>query len=225
MVLFLPAATACQGPITADARRHEVVVTLSAAVPHQSAVAAQGSFVSVADSVALTVTPSGEPPIVVGQRLPPGETNVSFPFSVPPGSTGLGARVVNVEQQTILFEGNRTVGIDRDGLSVNLPVEALTAVMLVDPRVADVPPSAAAGNQTTVTVYNRGTGTVTLTISDPSQQQRITAPCMTTPCIVGASRPLPVTINVNAPAQLPFPVTFSSLEGNVSVVLRRPAVP
>ncbi|HEX2091778.1 MAG TPA: hypothetical protein VHG28_05215 [Longimicrobiaceae bacterium] len=172
---------------------------------------------TVIDSIGLEATPQGAAsPLVFGRRLARGDSMVSFGVRVPGGRTRFSARVLSTNG-TVLFAGDSTARIRRDGFLVVLDLLPRAPVMVVAPDSLRLVPG---GPVRTVTVSNRGIGELTWRIDSirPSPSG-ITFEGM-------AGRPLAARDSVRLvfraePAAVPGTYTafFSSPQGSVGLRL------
>lgn len=230
ILVVLLATTACSDPVATDRGRHRVAVTIAGA-PSDHLARAQGPFVSVADSVALTVRQSEGSPLILGAALGASQTAVSFPITVVEGRTRFEARVVSV-RGIVLFSGEATVLVNSDQFQVSVPLTAQAPVLLAEPDVVTIQVPPRGLGQGSVTVYNRGIGAVALNVRDTSLVSRtqcagtVDAPrCFRVLPVAGnvvRGQPLTVTIDSVRRFPTPVPLTFSSPEGDVVVVVRTP---
>jgi hypothetical protein len=217
---------ACTPPLGTEAHHHAGQIVLSAAAREMPA-RVTGPYVSVLDSVALTITPATGSPIVLGRHLDRRDTTASFSVELPEGSAGFDAKVFSAKL-AILYLGTANSVADRDGFSVDLTVNAQTAVMLVAPDTSSIVVPLRGLGQATFVVHNRGTGLLRFTIQDTSQVSR--TQCANVRCFkispladsVAAGTSVAVRVDSVRAFQTPIPLTFSSTPGNVQVVIRTP---
>lgn len=223
---LLLSCMACDGPPTSAERWHSVRIAFSGAATAERGSAVQGPFVSVVDSVALVVTPSGENPIPLGRRVTRRETSVEFSVDVPEGSTTFVASVLSTNR-SLLFAGTTTVNVNRDDQPVEVILQPRAPVLLVtrDSVLATFPLRAVV-TDTAVYVHNRGSGTLGFGIVDRTQGgggQCAPNRCFFLPAAggtVAGGDSLRVLIDSIRRFSTAIPLTFTSPQGDVAVILR-----
>jgi hypothetical protein len=216
---------ACTPPVGTEAHQHDGHIVLSAAAS-QAPARVSGPYVSVLDSVVLTMTPASGSQVVLGRHLDRRDTTASFSVRLPEGPVGFDAKVLSAKR-AVLFAGTANSVVDRDGFSVDLSTPPQTAVMLVAPDTSSVVVPVGGAGSTTLSVHNRGTGVLRFDIFDTSQVSRTQCD---TPCFrfsklrdtVIAGTSTSVRIDVFHKFTTPIPLTFSSVPGDVKVVIRTP---
>src|SRR5438270_9202023 len=123
------AVVACSAAVAPDQRTVRGTVTLSRA---DASALVTGTFKSVVDSVAVSVTGAGAP-VSVGRRFGTGETSIPFSVTLSSGTATVGVQVVSNDKKTLLYAGSSTATIDHDGFSINVPLTALRPVLVVFP--------------------------------------------------------------------------------------------
>ena len=217
-------ASACEFPFSTDARRYAGQIALSSAA-FQAVPSVPPPFVSVLDSISLVITPSDDPPIILGRALTGRETTVSFPVEIREGQVRVDARISS-SNGTLLFEGTSTVRVDRAGFVIPVTLTARSEVLVVAPDTARVTIPVPGRGQTTVRVYNRGNVLLDIGIQDTSQASRVQ--CASARCFVirpRAGKILPesslaVVIDSVRAFNNPIGLTVVSRVGEVVFVVR-----
>lgn len=162
--------------MSSDNRALSGSIVMSRDVTTRSALS-YGPYVSVVDSLVLSITAGGSTR-TIGRHLGAPDNDVSIPVTLPAGVATTIVRVLsNSKPATILFSGQATTTIDRDGFSVNVPLAANSPVLLAFPDTA----KSVTRNQefntqfTRVAVHNSGKDTlswwvktVDVTFADPA---------------------------------------------------------
>jgi hypothetical protein len=182
-------------------------------------------FVSVLDSVWLTITPQDAEVIFKGKRLVPGDTNASFDVPIPEGLVGFEAGVVSTNH-ALLFSGATSQTIDRDGGRIGITLFPRSSVLVIAPSTATAIPSQGRLIASTV-LYNRGIGVLAWSVQD-------TMVIYQTPCRVRCLSPKPLSglipagdsvvfvgdsVLANSP---PISVTITTKQGDVTLMMRPP---
>ncbi|MBC8115600.1 MAG: hypothetical protein H7062_14540 [Candidatus Saccharimonas sp.] len=225
-VLVVLLGVACKPPLGTEVHHHRGQIVLSAAAP-QTPTGVTGPYVSVLDSVGLTMTPASGSQIVLGRHLSRRDTTASFSVDLQEGTYQFDARVLSAKR-AVLYAGTGNSVVDRDGFSVDLSVAPQTPVMLVAPDTSHVVVPTGSLGQTTLVVHNRGIGVLRFSIYDTSQVSR--TQCASVACfrpsrladtvIAGAS--VAVRIDAIRKFATAIPLTFSSASGDVEVVIHTP---
>ncbi len=123
---------ACSALVSTDARvvRGTIVLTRAAGTGAQAVV---GPYVSVIDSLALTITAGiGGTPQLIGRHLAPSDTVITIPLTVPAGGATLAVQVLS-NNRMLLYTGQASTTIDRDRFAVTVPVVPVSPVLVVNP--------------------------------------------------------------------------------------------
>lgn len=214
---ILIAATGCRGLSEPEAAVHEVRVTFSVVSPQVSA-PLDSPFVSVIDSVALTIEPLGAAPMVLWRHLNGRQTTVPFSFDVPSGTVRFEARVFSTND-SLLFEGSRTVTIDTDGMTIDLTLVAQSPVLAVSPDTIRL------FGDTSFLVHNRGIDTLLFRIdSSPVFRTECRVRCFVISPTAGIVRNDSAFLvrlhSVQTFFQAPIELTVQSSMGSVVIVVR-----
>jgi hypothetical protein len=231
---LLLGASACTGSVDPDNRARSGSVGLSRAVTEVGA-AITGSFRSVVDSVALSITAGGAVRSI-GRRIAPGEVSASLPITLPAGVATIGAQIWS-NNATLLYTGDTSAIIDNDGFSIDVPLTALTPVLVVFPDTLKVDSVSDGIRFGSLRVRNSGNGILSWGVTrDTAGTGAICGnqACSTFPTAgrLSAGQEGLVTFAMPAltPAGAPFPAgtftyRFTSAQGTVVVQWRYPASP
>ena len=180
---------ACSSLFDAEAPelRGKVVLSRTAGNASQAVV---GPYVSVIDSVTLSITASGGTPQLIGRHLAPYDTAVTIPLRVAAGSATFSVRVLS-NNDTLLYGGQVSRMIDRDGFAVTVPLAAVKPVLVVNPDTIKTSVNGPVTGQRITKVAVRNSGRDTLVwrlkpIDDTAfarcnAQSQIVLPCRASP--------------------------------------------
>jgi hypothetical protein len=228
-LLLVIAVTSCVSATDASSRLQRVSFNLSRT--GASAVGFPGPYVSVVDSVDLTVTTSGIGVQRFGKRLARRDSVVTFAVTVERGQSDFSGRVLSTVG-AVLYSGTQPANITQPTFAVNLPLTATSPLLLVAPDTAKVTQQSSPFNDVvfffkTVVVHNRGSGTLIWSIKD-------TLPTSAAQCQSGCIRFTPLsdtlaagtsdTLTLTRKFSTPFsqPITFvitAGTNGEVPVVI------
>ena len=224
-------AAACAGSVAPDNGALVGSVTLSRAASDVGA-PITGSFRSVVDTVALTITVGGSLQSI-GHRFAPGEASASLPVTLPAGVATFSAQVWS-NNSTLLFTGDTTATIDHDGFSVDLPLAALTPVLVVFPDTAKLDSIRNGVRFASLRVRNSGNSILSWGVTRDTTGTGSLCGCNTLPSAgrLSAGRDTTVVFTMlsltTAGASFPagtFTYRFTSTQGTVAVLWRYPASP
>lgn len=220
IILLSALACACKADHLTRASRHSVTITLS----HASAAPVPNPYVSVVDSVAITVTPAVGQVIRGGARVDRRQSRLVLSLAVPEGMATIEAVVLSTNRSR-LYIGSRSFDIVADGYLDSIPLTAQMPVMLVSPDTVVVSVKSPAYAQATLMLYNRGISNLQWTIRDTFAVSRLQCAqlrCMKLPVSFKDVAPgfMQVTIDSIRSLAQPIPLTFSSANGDVIVVVR-----
>jgi hypothetical protein len=213
----------------ADITHHErqsiaVVLSLANTAGVSSAVV-DSPFVSVIDSVNLSIaSASGTPMLAYGAHVARGRKSIAFRVQLDEGTYTFSASVQN-KNGIVLFDGVSTVSINANRFTVNLPVVPRTSVMVVAPDTTRTLQDDGKSVVAQVTVHNRGLDSLLWQISSrPPIMASCPATCSAFPDSgrIGAGGTQILTFlvpNTFAPQVLCF--TLSSAQGDVPVCWRK----
>jgi hypothetical protein len=227
--LLVIVITSCVSATDASPRYQRVAFNLSPAAA--SAAGFSGPYVSVVDSVDLTVTTNGIGVQRFGKRLARRDSVAAFTVTVARGQNEFSARVLSTVG-TVLYSGTQSADITESTFAVDVPLTAAGPVLLVAPDTATViqqtpPPNEFVFFFKTVVVHNRGSGTLIWSVKDtlpPSAAQcpsgciRFTPLSDTLPAGTAAT----LTLTKKFGAQFGQPITFvitAGTNGEVPVVV------
>lgn len=167
-LLFLIATAGCVSATDASLPIQHVTFNLSRAGAATTGIS--GPYVSVIDSVDLTVTTSGGGVQRFGKRLARRDGLASFPVTVTRGQNDFTARVIS-SVGTVLYDGTRSANITETSFAVDVPLTARAPLLLVAPDTAKVAQQfrGQIGGVfliKTVTIHNRGSGTFLWSVKD-----------------------------------------------------------
>jgi hypothetical protein len=223
-------AASCADPTAGG--RHARGVRLSFALAR--GVAFQGPYVSVLDSIAVTVTDADGRATALGVRLGRRDTSATFAVEVPEGTTRFDALVLSATR-AVLFGGSRTLDVSADDFVVRIQTTAQAPVLLVAPDTLHVPTPTRLSTSGTVGVYNRGVGPLLVRFRGPAPLP--SNGCAPVVCLVPSGTPTPlvadsvvvpagaavaVTVAAIQASHLPLTMTFASAQGSVPLVVVTP---
>ncbi|MFL5561737.1 MAG: hypothetical protein ACJ79K_09710 [Gemmatimonadaceae bacterium] len=221
-LVALIVAGACSAPAATDGHAHDVHLSLSRV--SGSALLPQ-PYVSIVDSMALTVTAEDGTVARRGAHLSRRDTTTSFELKVREGSTRFDVAVLSNNGTTVL-SGTSVVKVDHDDFPVDIVPTAQTPIMAVAPDSVTVVIPLPRSGRTTFQLYNRGLGaSMIVQVVDTSSGH---AQCAPRRCFV------PLRILDTVPAGKPFlaivdtilrfnnPITlrFKTAQGVADVVIR-----
>jgi hypothetical protein len=212
---------ACLAPTATDTHAHNVNVRLSRA----SAASVPQPYVSIVDSISLTVTPHGEGPIVRGLHLGQRDTTASFTIKVPEGTTRFDVAILSTNK-TLLFAGTTSVEVDRDNFPVDIIPAPQAPVLAVTPDAATAtfPPRSLIG-VTRFVLYNRGRDNMIFQVIDTASGHSQCAPqrCFVPRVRIDTVGPSDtVSFFVDSIRRYPdaIPLSLQTKEGSVAVIIR-----
>ena len=126
-------AIGCAGP--SDPGDHRTRLALDCRSSTGEALVA-ADLVSVLGSARLTVG-SSNGTTTQSVTLGPSESEATFSVRVPTGAVRFDVEVLS-NNQTVLFRGDQTVTVDRDGFNVTIKLRPVAPVLVVTPRVPAV---------------------------------------------------------------------------------------
>ncbi len=148
-------AAACGNNITDSATQHtRIVLDVRSLVGE---LAAANDFVSVLASANLTIS-SPDQQLTLTRQLGDNDSEATFDVAVQPGTVRFRVDVVS-NNQTVVYQGDTTATIERDGFTVVVRLAATNAVMVISPRSphADTVPGTG-GNLDTLELLVRNAG-------------------------------------------------------------------
>lgn len=234
LILSLLGVAACSGAVQPDGRAVRGTVVLSRSVAQASTPIA-GTFRSVVDSVALSVTAGGTTR-TLGHHFAPNEISVSIPITLPAGIATVSAEVLS-NNKALLFSGSASPNIDGDGFSVDVPLTALTSVLVVFPDTLKIDSTNAQLGLRIASATVRNSGNTVLAWSVVRVSTNTTSVCSfgcsVTPDTGHLAPNVEMKIRFTMPSSNdggPFPAgtlsyLFSSREGTVTLPWRYPAAP
>jgi hypothetical protein len=208
-LLLVIAVTSCVSATDASSRFQRVAFNLSPT--GTSAAGFSGPYVSVVDSVDLTVTTSGIGVQRFGKRLARRDSVVTFTVTVERGQSDFSARVLSTVG-AVLYSGTQSANITQSTFTMDVPLQAAGPILLVAPDTAKVtqqsPPGDVVFFYKTVTVHNRGSASLTWSVKD-------TLPPSAAQCPSGCIRftPLSGTLAAGTSAALTMTRKFSTAFG------------
>jgi hypothetical protein len=166
-LLLVIAVTSCVW--ATDARTRLQRVTFNLSPTGASAAGFSGPYVSVVDSVDLTVTTNGIGVQRFGKRLARRDSVVTFTVTVERGQSDFSGRVLSTVG-AVLYSGTQPANITQSTFTVVVPLEAAGPILLVAPDTAKVPQQSPPGDTAfvfkTVIVHNRGSASLTWSVKD-----------------------------------------------------------
>jgi hypothetical protein len=208
-LLLVIAVTSCVSATDASSRLQRVTFNLSPT--GASAAGFSGPYVSVVDSVDLTVTTNGIGVQRFGKRLARRDSVVTFTVTVERGQSDFSGRVLSTVG-AVLYSGTQPANITQSTFTVVVPLEAAGPILLVAPDTAKVPQQSPPGDTAfvfkTVIVHNRGNKPLTWNVED-------TLPQSAAQCPSGCIRfvPLSGTLEAGTSAALMMRKKFSTAFG------------
>jgi hypothetical protein len=147
-------AAACSGGLSPDSRTLSGNVLLVRQLA-ENAAPVTGTYLSVVDSLALSITGGGTPQIT-GRHLGAGELSVTIPVTLPATGANLLVQIFSNSKRTLLFSGSASPTVDRDGFSVEVPLVAIRPVLVVLPDTVKIDSTVGTTRFGSVTVHNSG---------------------------------------------------------------------
>jgi hypothetical protein len=224
-LLLVIAVTSCVSATDASSRLQRISFNLSPA--GASAVGFPGPYVSVVDSVDLTVTTSGIGVQRFGKRLARRDSVVTFAVTVERGQSDFSGRVLSTVG-AVLYSGTQPANITQSTFAVEVPLQAAGPILLVAPDTAKVAtPLGDNGFAKKVTVHNRGTGSLTWSVKDalPPSAGQCPGGCIRFTPLSGtlaAGTSDTLTLTRNSSTAFGQPITFvitAGTNGEVPVVI------
>jgi len=232
------ATVACAGPLQPDEQPLNGTVVLSRSAGQASAPIV-GTFRSVVDSLALSVTIGGTSQ-TLGHKFAAGEAAFTSAIRLPAGTATAAAEIFS-NNGTRLFFGSWSTVIDRDGFSIDVSLSPSTPVLTVFTDTVRLDstvtfPRLGAFRFASVTVHNSGKDSLAWsvaqtasTVSGICQQACPIQPLSGTLAANGDAKVLvamPVTFPSGAPVPAgSFTYVFTSKEGAVTLQWRYLAGP
>lgn len=216
--------TSCQSATDASSRFQRVAFNLSPA--GGSATGFSGPYVSVVDSVDLTVTTSGTGVQRFGKRLARRDSVVTFTVTVERGQNEFSARVLSTVGK-VLYSATRPANITESTFALDMPMIAEAPLLLVAPDTAKVVAPNSDFLAKTVVVHNRGSATLTWSVKDtlPASAAQCQSGCLrfaplSGTLLAGTAATLTMTKKFSAPFSQPITfVITAGTNGEVPVVV------
>jgi len=179
-LLVLIATVSCVSATDAGSRLQGVAFSLS--IAGASTTGFSGPYVSVVDSVDLTVTTNGVGVQRLGKRLARRDSVATFAIAVERGQNEFSARVLSTVG-ALLYSGTQPTNITQSTFAVDVPMKVAGAILLVAPDTAKVSQQTVSPVTTfkTVTVHNRGGAPLTWSVKDtlpPSSASQCPSGCL-----------------------------------------------
>ena len=129
LALGVAGVAACGQGLTDSASRHSRVVLDIRSI---LGTVLDGDFLSVADTVHLTIA-SGGKELTLTRILGPGDDETTFDVTVDAGTARFSVDVIS-NNGTPLYRGETSATIDADGFAVSITPQAINPVMVITPR-------------------------------------------------------------------------------------------
>ena len=130
----LLALSACEFPLSDEHRAVSGAMEI-ASVRSNAAKGVVGPYVSVIDSLALSIVPSAGGVILLGRHLAPNDTILTLPLTIAKGAASVSVKVLS-NNGAVLYTGAFSPTIDRDGFTIRIPVVPILPVLVVAPDIA-----------------------------------------------------------------------------------------
>jgi len=222
--LLVIVITSCVSATDASTRLQRVALNLSPT--GASAAGFSGPYVSVVDSVDLTVTTGGVGVQRFGKRLARRDSVVTFTVTVERGQNEFSTRVLSTVG-TMLYSAAQSVNITESTFAVNVPLIAVGPLLLVAPDTAKVITPNSDFLSKTVMIHNRGSAPLTWSVKDtlPASAAQCPSGCIRfapTSGTLAAKTAAALTMTKKFETAFAQPITFvitAGANGEVPVVI------